>query len=90
MPKKKKTLAEKQQCLENLLDNKQSPEKIPIGFNNGQHDLKKPSPDKIQTKKHGQTLTKRKLHDLKLSVRYEQIVFGIAAVLMLTVIYNLL
>merc|ERR1712079_600333 len=41
-----KTLAKKQKSLENLLDNKkQSPEKISIGFNAGQHDLKKPSPE---------------------------------------------
>ena len=81
-----KTLVKKQKSLENILEHKkQSPEKIPIGFNDGQHDLKKPSPDKVETKKHGQKLTKQKLHDLKLSVRYVQIVIDIAAVLMLTV-----
>merc|ERR1712155_337111 len=83
-----KSLVKKQQSLENILDNKkQSPEKIPIGFNDDQHDLKKPSPDKIQTKgHHGQRLTRQKLHDLKLSVRYVEIVFDIAAVHMLTLI----
>ena len=81
-----KTLVKKQKSLENILEHKkQSPEKIPIGFNDGQHDLKKPSPDKVETKKHGQKLTKQKLRDLKLSVRYVQIVIDIAAVLMLTV-----
>ena len=80
-----KTLAKKQKSLENILDNKKkSPEKITIGFNAGQHDLKKPSPEKVQTKRHAQKLTRQKLHDLKLSVRYVQIVSDIAAVLMLT------
>ena len=84
-----KTLVKKQQSLENILDNKkQSPEKIPIGFNDGQHDLKKPSPDKVETKGHGQKLTRQKLHDLKLSVRYVETVYDISAVLMLTVVYN--
>ena len=38
-----KTLVKKQKSLENILEHKKkSPEKIPIGFNDGQHDLKKP------------------------------------------------
>ena len=70
-----KTLAKKQQSLENILDNKkQSPGKIPNGLTDGQHDLKNPSLEKIQTYRHEQKMKTHKRRDLKLSVRYVNIV----------------
>ena len=70
-----KTLAKKQQSLENILDNKkQSPGKIPNGLTDGQHDLKNPSLEKIQPYRHEQKMKRHKRRDLKLSVRYVNIV----------------